>query len=203
MHRVDSQSASIARFREIGGVVRFVVFDDADGGPDAAYAAILAVFPEANAEELRRIGFRSIDDATFYGEAYDGESDSLLKIGEWGDGADGRLINPKVRDLSSLSLAGGYSPPECGSGGNFAHAFLNPPYGLRAKPQEVQDLFDKIRHFIMPAGLEHEILDWTSPELPKVSAYFETGMEFWGVFLFTIYVPALRRLTVAYASTTD
>ena len=39
--------------------------------------------------------------------------------------------------------------------------------------------------------------------LAEVSDYFESGLEWWGVFLFSIYVPALRRLVIIAGSATD
>jgi hypothetical protein len=74
---------------------------------------------------------------------------------------------------------------------------------LQARPTKVQALFDAIRDFIMPPNLEHEILDWTNPKLPEVSAFFAAGMEWWGVFLFTVHVPEAKLLTVICGSTTD
>jgi hypothetical protein len=68
---------------------------------------------------------------------------------------------------------------------------------------EVQELFTAVRKFVLPPNLEHHILDWTSPRLPEVSKFFAAGMEWWGVFLFTVHVPAIRRLTVIAGSTSD
>jgi steroid 5-alpha reductase family enzyme len=67
----------------------------------------------------------------------------------------------------------------------------------------VQAVFDEIRDFILPPAHQYEICDWSSPRLPEVSDYFTDGMEWWGVFLFSIYVPALKRLTIVAGSTTD
>jgi hypothetical protein len=88
-------------------------------------------------------------------------------------------------------------------GGQFAYAFSEPPYGLQARPSEVQELFCAIRDFILPRGSEHEISDWSSPRLTEASDYFTAGMDWWGVFLFTVYLPTLRRLTAIAGSTTD
>ncbi|MBN9467142.1 MAG: hypothetical protein J0J10_00035 [Bosea sp.] len=57
--------------------------------------------------------------------------------------------------------------------------------------------------FLFPPLQKAEITDWSSPKLPEVSDYFADGMEWWGVFLFTIYLPDLKRLTVIAASATD
>jgi hypothetical protein len=113
------------------------------------------------------------------------------------------LVNPRLRQLDDLVMAGGVEIPDPGGGGQFAYAFSWTPYGLHAKPREIQQLFDAITDFVLPPGADHEIWDWASPRLPEVSQYFEAGMDWWGVFLFTIYVPSLRRLTVIAGSTTD
>lgn len=90
-----------------------------------------------------------------------------------------------------------------GEGGQFAYAFSNPPYKLLARPTEVQDLFDEITRFIVPADQHTTILDWTSTRLPDSSGYFASGMEWWGAFLFTNHRPATGRLTAIAASTSD
>lgn len=202
MHRVEQLPASIKRFHEIGGVVEFAVFEDADGDPDTIFNAVSASLQIEDPESLRASSFRRIEDADFYGKWYEPESDSLLRIGFW-ESAAGELVNPRLRDLPDETLAGGGPVPEAGNGGEFAYAFSHPPYGLTASPREVQELFDKVRHYIMPPGVAHEISDWTSSNLRNASSYFEAGMEWWGVFLFAIYLPDYRRLTIAYASTTD
>ncbi|MGE0739846.1 MAG: hypothetical protein AB7O98_00775 [Hyphomonadaceae bacterium] len=202
MQRIANPSSAITRYADIGGVVEFAVYDDADGDPDAVFAAVCDAAPIENPEALRAIGFRRLDDASFYGDWYELATHSLLLIGTWG-GIERPLVNPKLRDLDDHRLAGGGLIPEAGAGGQFAYAFSHPPYGLQAKPREIQDLFDKIRHAILPAAVDHEILDWSSPDLPMASSYFEPGMEWWGVFLFSIYVPEHRRLSIVWASTTD
>ena len=183
-------------------MLEFAVFDDANGDPDEAVSAICEALPGANPDALKEIGPWEIDDARLYGRWF--EDGSLLKIGCKNE--SGELINPRLRDLGDqllLAVPSGGPIPHPGSGGEFAYAFSDPPYGLRARAQEVQDLFDEIRDFIMPPGTAHRILDWTSADLPKVHSYFEAGMEWWGVFLFTIYAPACRRLTVILGSATD
>ena len=204
MRRVEQLPAAISRFDDLGGVVEFAIFEDADGAPDAVFDAICASVPIENPEALRAIGFRPIDERTFYGDWYDAATDSLLLIGQY-TFADGRnLVNPRLRDLGDARIHSGASAlPEPGAGGGFAYAFSHPPYSIRAPFSEVQALFDKVRHSILPRGVDHEILDWSSPDLPKAGSYFEMGIDWWGVFLFSIYVPAHRRLTIVWASTSD
>lgn len=202
MHLLDPTPAAFFRCEEMFGALQFTVFDDADGDVEEAVGAICTVIDGADGEALRNLGFRELDDAQFYGDWFDSKTDSLLKLGNW-RGAQGELVNPRLRDLDSLKLSGGAWIPEAGAGGQFAYAFANTPYGLKATPTEVQELFDKIRHVILPPNVQHIIRDWASPDLVKVSPLFEQGMEWWGVFLFTIYVPDWRRHTVIVGSTTD
>jgi len=79
-------------------------------------------------------------------------------------------------------MSGGRGTPE--GRGQFARAFLDPPYGLHAKPQpdEVQAVFGEIRDFALPPKQHCEIDDWSNERLPEVYDYFEPAMEWWGVY---------------------
>jgi hypothetical protein len=203
VHRVDPLPSAFARYYEMRGVVEFAVFDDADNDPNTVFEAICTSAPIDDREALRAIGFRKIDDATFFGQWYDPASGALLLFGQYTFEGGQTFTNPRLRDLEGLRMmSGGSGLPEPGGGGEFAYAFSHPPYGMSGC-RDVQLAFEKIMHFIMPAGVDHEILDWADPALPKAGAYFQAGMEWWGVFLFSIYVPSYRRLTIAWASTTD
>ncbi len=177
--------AAFKGYRKIGGVLRFAVFEEAEGDEDSALEAIAAVVPGIDIDVLRSLGHKRISEATFFGD--------------WYDPADGALREPSQAGIKS----GVGSIPDAGAGGQFAYAFSQTPYGLSAKPSVVQDRFDKIREVILPPDMEHDILDWSHPRLPEASPYFAAGAEYWGVFLFTIHVPALRRLTAIAGSTTD
>jgi hypothetical protein len=196
--------AAFQRFREIGGVLEFAVFEGVQGDRESALDAICAVLPDADKNKLRALGYRCLDDSTFHGDWYDHQNRSLLRIGSYST-SDGRtLTDPPLVDLENVKITHGGGPiPEPGEGGQFAYAFSWTPYGLQARPTKIQALFDAIRDFIMPPNLEHEILDWTNPKLPEVSAFFAAGMEWWGVFLFTVHVPETGLLTVICGSTTD
>lgn len=187
--------------------MQFAVFDDADGDVEEAVNAICTVIDGADGDALRDLGFREIDDSRLHGDWYDAKKDSLLKLGNW-RGTQGEFVNPRLRDLDSLKLSGAAWIPKAGTGGQSAYAFANTPYELRATPAEVQEHFAKVRHIILSQiilsqRLPHTIRDWASPDLVKVSPIFKQGMEWWGVFLFTIYVPDWRRHTVIVGSTTD
>ena len=179
MERVLVLPPAFGRFKAMGGVLDFAVFRDADGTEED----ILAAVPEAlygyayDREKLRSLGSRRITERTFFGGCYDYERGSLL-----------------MGDASWTT-----------TDGQFAYAFLHPPYGLFPKPQpdEVQAVFEEIRNLILPPGQSREIADWSNDRLPEVSDYFEAGMEWWGVYLFSIYVPSLRRLTIIAGSSTD
>jgi hypothetical protein len=196
--------ASFQRFQEIGGVLGFAVFEDAQEDREAALDAICSAIPGLDKNKLRALGCRCIDDRAFFGDWYDMQTKSLLRIGNYST-SDGRELNdPRLLDLEGVQITHGGTPiPELGGGGQFAYAFSWPPYGLQARPIKVQALFAAIRDFIMPPNLEHEILDWTSPMLPEVSDHFAAGMEWWGVFLFTVRVPETGLLTVIWGAETD
>ncbi|HEX8654378.1 MAG TPA: hypothetical protein VF693_04045 [Allosphingosinicella sp.] len=203
MHKIEKLPPAFKRHRKMGGVLDFAIFEDADGGEEEILSAISAAYG-FDTEKLRTLGSRQINDRAFFGDWYDRETGSLIQRGSWAT-ADGRkLENPPLKTTEGMQLVSGAAPcPEAGSGGQFAYAFLSPPYPIRARPREVQAAFEEIRDFILPPLHWHEILDWTSPRLGEVSDYFRMGMEWWGVFLFSIHVPALRRLTIIVGSATD
>jgi hypothetical protein len=207
MMRLTKLPSAFERYEEMLGVLDFAVVEGANGDEEE----ILSTIPHAlqpaftfNAAKLRSLGYKRISERTFFGDWYALESGKLLKLGDYRTADGSKLQNPKLESLDSVKILSGASTcPDPGSGGNFAYAFSNPPYGLNAQGSDVQTVFEEIRDFILPPALQCEICDWSSPRLPEVSDYFADGMEWWGVFLFSVYIPALSRLTVVAGSTTD
>lgn len=189
MRRLTDLPPAFELFRSAHGCLNFAVFEEASGDEAAMLAAIEALVPDAKASRLRALGSRRLDDAAFYGSFYDTAGQKVVWPG----------------NVTHLGKPG--------TGGDFARAFLQPPYNLwQASPSGqggglshaiAEAIFHGVREFVLPPGQPHEVRDWASPQLPQVSPYFRDGMEWWGVFLFTIHVPALRRLTAIAGSTTD
>lgn len=143
MRSVEKLPASIRRYRNLGGVLDFALFEEAVGSEDE----ILSAVPQAlrghrvyDREKRRRLGGRRIDERAFFGEWYDPESSAILRLGHHFGG--GRIFkDPKLLDIDGIKLLNSSMPlPEPGEG---------------------------------------------------------------GIFLFTIHVPAIQRLTVIAGSTTD
>lgn len=203
MRRIEKLPPAFKRYRKMGGVLDFAMFEEADGGEEEILSAIASAYG-FDTEKLRTLGCRRINDRAFFGDWYDRAGGLLIRRGSW-TAADGReLHNPSLVATEGLQLTSGAAPcPDAGTGGQFAYAFSSPPYPLRPRPREIQALFEEIRDLILPPLHWHEILDWASPRLPEVSDYFRIGMQWWGVFLFSIHVPALRRLTIIAGSTSD
>ena len=207
MKPVSKRPASIERYHAVGGVLDIRIFEEAEGNEDEILDAIGQTLGVADyrPEALRGIGGRRTDEAGMFGS--------------WFDPATGRLVSPRRRplrdgrmptDVPIVTLTDaefgrmGASVAEPGTGGELAYAFTYPPYGLHAPPMEIQSLFDALRHAILPRHHRSFIIDWTSPRLPEVSAaYFEPGMEWWGVFLFSIHIPETQHLTIIAGSATD
>lgn len=209
MHRIETPPF-FGRLSEIGGVLDVAVFRNARGTLDEIVAAMPEALPWSgpfDGARLLALGARRIDRKTFLGDWVD-ERGALVRRGSWRSD-DGRAFeNPPFGTLDGVTLvSGGFSPPEPGAGGQFGYAVSCPPYPLSASPRAVQAVFDGIRAFLLPEGkggeIEVEILDWSHPELGEVSGYFAAGLEWWGVFLFSLYLPVSRRLTLIAASATD
>jgi hypothetical protein len=153
---------------------------------------------------LKKLKSRQISEAQFFGDWYDPTDGGLIKLGSIMTADGHNLTNPKLLSLETVKVTGSGSPGvEVGAGGQFAYAYLNPPYGLKGSPVKIQKVFDNIREAILPEGHSAIILDWTNPSLDKVSDYFRAGKEWWGIFLFSIYVPDLQKLTIIAGSATD
>ena len=207
MELVEKLPSAFDRYRAMMGVLDFVVFEDAAGTEEEVLLAVPKALRQVctvDIERLRSLGYRLIDERTFFGDWYDFESGNLLKLGRFTTSEGAELQNPILKNLDRVTImSGGWPIPVAGVGGQFAYAFTQPPYHLKARPSEVQTVFEGIRQFILPSRHDTQIFDWTSPHLPEVSDYYESGMEWWGVFLFSIYVPQIRRLTIIAGSTTD
>lgn len=207
MQAIRKLPKAFERYRKKGGVLDFSVYEDADGTDAEILPAIEQSLRHArtfDAEKLRLLGARRIKEKAFFGDWYDRGSGLLLMRGSYST-ADGRTLeSPKLKTLDGIKILGGASNvPSPGSGGEFAYAFSRPPYSLRGKPSETQAIFEEIRDFILPPLAWSDIRDWSSPLLPEVSDYFAAGMKWWGVFLFSIHIPAFRRLTIIAGSAAD
>ncbi len=205
MNRIEKLPPAFERFDEMLGVLDFAIFENAGGTQEEILSAVpqaLRHFQRFDAEKLRGLGSRRITEKAFFGDWYDFDSGSLLRLGRYKT-ADGlQLTNPVLSSLDGVKIMSGASScPELG--GQFAYAFSHPPYPLRASPSEVQAVFGEIRDFILPPLNGSEILDWSDARLPEVSDYFDDGAEWWGVFLFSVHIPSVRRLTIIAGSTTD
>jgi len=207
MNRAETLPPAFSRFEEMWGVLDFAVFEDATGSEEEMLAAVpqaLGASFTVDVERLRSLARRPIPENVFFGDWYDPASGKLLSLGNYITDNGDELQDPKLIDLSGLRIKSSSAAlPEPGAGGQFAYAFSSPPYSLRAMPEDIQATFDEIRAFILPRKTQAEIFDWTDPRLVDVSEYFSAGMEWWGIFLFSIYVPSLRRLTIVAGSTTD
>src|SRR5215470_4236220 len=143
MRVVENLPAAFERFKQIGGALHFVVYEDAHGGDAEAIAAMKKAVPGWRAETPESLSNRQIDRSDFFGEWYDAATRSLLMIGEYTTSEGKVIVNPKLRDLRGDWLSGAGPIPEVGKGGQFAYGFSWTPYGLRATPEEVQELFDR------------------------------------------------------------
>jgi hypothetical protein len=134
-----------------------------------------------DATQLYNLNFRSINVSKFLGDLCD---------------PDTRMLRKPFHQLATDNI-------KVGGGGQFALAFGNSVHGFYGGDAERQRLFTRITNFIVPTGAKVLIRDWTSTELPKLSNYFDAGMEWWGVYLFTVFDPERKLLTVISGSATD
>lgn len=161
-------------------------------------------FGDCDVKLLRTLGFRVLSRDEFMGTHWSPTARKLVKQGVWTDAHGVAHRDPILETLDGVKFTCGGG--ELGSpheSGDYARAFAFPPYGLTGTPSSIQAIFDEVTETFMPSDRKTIIRDWCHRDLPKVSAYFEDGNEFWGMFLFTVHVPAERRMCVIMASETD
>lgn len=204
----------VRAFDRMGGAVHYSFFEDAAGSDRDLEGAVFWHCAKVLAQEyglgriepevLPSLPRKRIDRRTFFGDWYDMARDVLIYRGN-GIVDDGReLHDPTYDELgrSAIKLWRGYCP-NVGTGGNYAYAFSQPPYAGQMARLEVQDMFRRINAFILPEDGGEIITDFSSTDLDDFCEHFESGMAYWGVFLFTIFIPATRRLIVISASTSN
>jgi hypothetical protein len=205
----------IDEFKKIGGVIDFSFFaeiESLDASIPEAFASHLSsasmwstdVPNTVDLDAIESLPRRSIWKKDFLGDWYDPEA-KLMRLVGGGKLTDGtELENPSFDKLYGKKTSNwGSWCPEPGSGGQFGYAFSQPPYGLQADYAEIQRIFDLVIEYLFEKGVHTDVTDWSSPELVKLSSYFSHGLDWWGVFLFTLFSPANGRLTVISASTSD
>lgn len=207
MLRRTSLPAAFDRYALLGGALEFALFDDADGTPEQIVEAVRQALPSCasfSGERLLQLGCRPIHQTRFFGSYLGNDGRDLIRRGTWRTADGQQFTDATFRQLAGLRVtSGGHSPPDPGEGGNFALGFAFPVHGPGGDPLEWQYLFDSIRTVLLPPATPAEIRDWASPHLDEVSDYFAAGLEWWGVYLFSIYLPDWRQLAIVLGSSTD
>src|SRR5258707_13109880 len=136
MKTVERLPREFGRFRQIGGARQFAVYEGAGEGEDEAeaLAAISSAIPDLNTDTLESLGCRRIDKRSFFGDWYDAETDSVLKIGEYTTSDGKKLVNPRLKDLEGIHIRSGGSPlPEAGARGEISNCFFWTAFWLSTK----------------------------------------------------------------------
>jgi hypothetical protein len=205
MKQLDSLPEAYSRYRDAGGVLEFKVFEVEDAGEATVAEAIMDAIraPRNAAHTLLELGSTIIDREDLFGGWYDSSTKLLIMRGEL-TFADGRVLTDPPLIATDGNIVMSRSPvrnPDLGS--DLAFAFALPIDGLRLWRSEIQPLFDDIIGHVLPEGADTEIRDWHSPELPRHFSYFAAGPRSWGLFLFSIYLPAFNRLTIVSGAPWD
>ncbi len=205
MLRREVLPAAFDRYARVGEL-EFALFDDADGTREQIVEAVRQALPPPasfDGARLLQLGGRVIEREAFFGDSLSADGRDLVWRGTWRTADGQELKDPTFRQLAGRQVvSGGSGWPDPGAGGNFAFAFSRPVHGP-GDPAAMQDLFDAIRAVLLPPAAPAEIRDWASPQLGEVSDYFAAGLEWWGVYLFSIYLPEWRQLAIVLGSATD
>jgi len=188
-------AALLVRFREIGGVVDYVLLRSGvlPAPPQFHKAAALAGIAAID----RRLESWAVSHAS---EEYPAEGFFRL---EWDEsklsggpvsfttfwGTDDVKPKPIGQHAWSIPDVDGYKT-----------AFFHPPYGLRGPDHEKEGLFDGINAFVLGSDpTACEIFSWST----DWSNYFDAGKEWWGAFYWTVRPTGSNSIVVIGASSTD
>jgi len=183
-------AAALSAFYEAGGVVCFFVFEG-DGSAECHRAATLAAHAELAAALTVTLTAEPRIAAWISGEEFIGTVSS----------SEGVFLEPGAflsARAEAMAAQRSHSGP-VGEGLGFA--FADPPYTLKPRsPVDAAGWWRTIGEELFDSFTEKlEIARWTS----DWSTYFEPGLEWWGAFWWTVYVPAQRQVVVVAASATD
>jgi hypothetical protein len=184
-------AAALATYEAAGGVLDYVAFDvvsspslsDHEEAATRAMAAIrLKLERPPSGFQLKVSGAPgpsiAVSARDFVGPFYDWKTERL--VSPWVDG---------TRGLGGDFVTHGY-----------ADAFLEPPYSLRCTLDQATSLFQCVNTELFGRlSDELEIRSWST----DWSNYFDSGLEWWGAFYWTVYSPTVSRLVVVGASSTD
>jgi hypothetical protein len=153
---------------------------------------------------LQSIEERELTREIFLGEWCDPRDLMLIRRGSGEVEGLGRVSDIRYDKLGEASFRNwGGTTPDCDEPGQYAYAFSCPPYRLEGPSAKIQRLFKASTELLLGRGEKIEIFDWSGGDLTRVHPVFKAGMEWWGVFLFTIFKPDDDSMIVISGSTTD
>lgn len=212
-----------------GGAVEFSVFEDASN-TQQSHATVLGDLLEVDPIALlKAVTPQIISLAEFHGDWFDPKAQRLIQKGNWNYGEPKRWFqtsnvttytDPYLTDLPKVGFqGGGHSPPDMLDRGQFAYAVTQPPYSMRKMPaqerltkEELEQHYLALVTDIMPDPQSAIIYDWVCQEIVDFdgecsgshsNVSLQAGMEWWGIYVMTVFCPFRRYLTAIVASATD
>lgn len=195
MQRTDLPKIFTA-LRKIGVVLEYSFFERAGGGREERLAAIDAhltnaddtarpYLPTPAREALANVQDRKITREQFLGDWCDPNDSMLVLRGSGKLETLGEMENPRYDAIGDHPVVSwGNGIPEFEDPGQYAYAFAQPPYGLKAKRSRIAQLFRISTEELIPPRMAVSIYDWSEGDLVKIHPTYARGMEWWGVFLF-------------------
>lgn len=166
-------------FGAAGGVMEFSLFEDFSGSVEGQRDCIVGHFDSLNCKlnQERVSALNLISPSPFEPNAF---------FGDWG------------LEKNQAGI------PKHGSRGHFAYAFGQPPFSIQADTEVRRDAIAALQLLLWPRDEDVIPYDWSCQELGLICPeYYKSGLEWWGVFLFAIEIPSIKRLWIASASATD
>jgi hypothetical protein len=193
------------RHQEMSGVLNIQIFNACEDTLENHRSALASVLELSAPKPLEVLSPKRISQAAFHGDFFDKKTGHLVPGGQLVDDYGNKITKPYLTDIHHKK-GSSYNPPG-GQTGSFAFAYLLPPYGLfrhnaKLTNIEIEQTYLEMCDYMMPSKNNH-ILNWVEPKLIEIAPHLEKGMEWWGVYAYTIHNAEKRMVSAIVAAETD
>lgn len=202
---IDWQNKHYDLYCSSGGVISISVCEEAEDTHVCHAAAVTAAI---NSKDIERVSNKvsnvvpvEINEETFHGSYFDYDRQLLRHNGTINLAGGDTQTNPFYKDIES-KWGGSSHIPDLWSLGEFAYAFCRPAYGLTMKPFKIHETYLAITSEVTPRD-QCRILSWQKKEILAADPWLKAGVDWWGVFVFSVYNKNTGQLFGIAASDTD
>lgn len=202
---VDWHNKHYDFYRSSGGVIFISVCEEAEDTHDCHAATLAAAI---NSKDVEKVSNKvsnvvpvEIEEEAFHGSHFDYDRQLLRHNGTVNLSRGRSQTNPYYKDMLS-NMGCSSDIPDLWCLGEFAYAFCQPAYGLSMKPFEIHETYSAITSEVTPRN-QCRIFSWQKEEILDADPWLKAGIDWWGVFVFSVYNKNSGQLFGIAASDTD